>query len=67
VAKSARLAGAKGDSYQYTHDDPDALGKQEYLGVEKSYYQPTDRGHEKLLAEHLRAARAARKTAIDPP
>ncbi|HWO94355.1 MAG TPA: replication-associated recombination protein A, partial [Dehalococcoidia bacterium] len=43
-----------GQQYVYAHDEPDAIGRQEYLGVDKSYYRPTDRGAEKLLADMLR-------------
>jgi len=50
-------AGAKrlghGQGYAYSHDAPDGIAAQEYLGVEKRYYEPTDRGHERELAERL--------------
>jgi putative ATPase len=48
-------------TYRYAHDEPGGLGTQDYLGVDKQYYRPTDRGAEKLLAQMLEAARAARK------
>ncbi len=55
-------AGAKrlghGEGYQYAHDHPDALAAQDYLGVEREYYRPTDRGLERGLAERLKATRA---------
>jgi putative ATPase len=50
-------AGAKelghGQGYAYAHDGPDGIVAQDYLGVERRYYEPTDRGHEQALAERL--------------
>jgi putative ATPase len=50
-------AGAKrlgrGEGYEYAHNAPDAIAAQDYLGVEKAYYEPTDRGLERQLAERL--------------
>jgi len=50
-----------GESYKYAHDEPGGLGTQDYLGVDKQYYRPTDRGAEKILGQLLEQARAARK------
>ncbi len=55
----ARGYGA-GETYRYAHDEADGLGTQSHLGVEKTYYQPTDRGHERVMAEFLARAKAAR-------
>lgn len=49
-----------GEGYRYPHDFPEGIVRQEYLGVPKNYYQPTDRGHEAALGEFLKRARAAR-------
>ncbi len=49
-----------GHDYLYPHDYEDGLVKQAYFPEEmkgKRYYYPTDRGHEKLLADFLRKAR----------
>ena len=50
-------AGAKrlghGQGYEYSHDAPDGIAAQDYLGIEASYYEPTDRGFERDLAERL--------------
>jgi putative ATPase len=50
-------AGAKhlghGQGYEYSHDAADGIVAQEYLGVEKRYYEPTDRGCERELSERL--------------
>jgi putative ATPase len=60
--RDASYAGAKqlghGVGYQYAHDHPDAVAAQDYLGVERIYYRPTDRGYERQLAERLEAIRA---------
>lgn len=54
-----------GEAYKYAHDQADGLGTQSHLGVEKTYYTPTDRGHEKAIAEYLAKAKSARTTSID--
>lgn len=65
--RDAHYGGAKnlghGIGYRYSHDEPDAIGTQDYLGVEREYYRPTDRGKERELAERLRLARERRREA----
>ena len=39
----------RGEGYLYSHDSPDAIAEQDYLGVDRSYYEPVDRGFEKEL------------------
>ncbi len=40
--------------YQYSHDFPGGVSPdQDYLGVEKQYYVPTDRGYEKTISAYL--------------
>jgi putative ATPase len=49
-----------GKGYRYAHDYPEALVAQENLPDEltgRQYYQPTDRGYEKLVKERLEAWR----------
>jgi putative ATPase len=58
--------GGAAEPYKYAHDEPGGLGTQDYLGVDKQYYRPTDRGAEKVLAQMLEAARAARKKSPGP-
>ena len=62
-------AGAKklghGQGYEYAHDAPDAVAAQDYLGVEKRYYEPTDRGFERDLSERL--AEIRRRLKGEPP
>jgi putative ATPase len=49
---AARLGHGKG--YQYAHDFPEGFVRQDYLGVDKTYYQPTERGYEADIAEQMR-------------
>lgn len=55
--RDSHYAGAKrlgrGQGYQYAHDQPDAIASQDYLGIQREYYRPTDRGFERQLAERL--------------
>ena len=46
-----------GSGYQYAHDDPDGVSAMDYLGVEKEYYHPVDRGFESQLLERLEKIR----------
>ena len=39
--------------YQYAHDFKDGIAAQEYLGVDKEYYRPTQRGFEAELTRRL--------------
>jgi putative ATPase len=50
-----RLDSGKG--YQYPHDAEGGIVGQDYLGVDRHYYHPTDRGAEKELARRLREIR----------
>jgi putative ATPase len=63
-------AGAKrlghGQGYEYSHDAPDAIAAQDYLGVEKRYYEPTDRGLERDLGERLTEIRRRLRTGGPP-
>jgi putative ATPase len=60
--QDAHYPGAKrlghGQGYEYAHDAPDAVAAHDYLGVEREYYRPTDRGFEKELAKRLEWVRA---------
>ena len=46
-----------GAGYEYAHDAEDAVAAQDYLGVEREYYRPVDRGFERELAERLEKIR----------
>lgn len=47
-----------GEGYQYSHDAPDGIAAQDYLGVEREYYRPVPRGFETELADRLKSIRA---------
>jgi len=68
--KDRHYAGAKrlghGAGYEYAHNAPEGVASQDYLGVEREYYRPVDRGFEQELAarlveirERLKAGKAA--------
>ena len=43
-----------GKDYKYSHDFAGGVSPdQDYLGVDKTYYTPTDRGYEKTIAAYL--------------
>jgi putative ATPase len=46
-----------GEGYKYAHDAEGGIASQDYLGVEREYYRPTDRGFEKDLAARLEQIR----------
>ena len=60
--RDSHYPGAKrlghGEGYQYAHEHPEGIAAQDYLGVEREYYRPTDRGFEQELARRLEAIRA---------
>ena len=64
-------AGAKrlghGQGYEYAHDAPDGIAAQDYLGVEKNYYEPTDRGLERDLGERLLEIRRRLRAGHESP
>lgn len=67
VPKSLRSTGyagadrlGAGQGYVYPHDAPEGTVAQEYLGVEKVYFSPTDHGAERSMREHLERMRALR-------
>ena len=63
VRKASDLSAgvARGAPYQYSHDNADGVGRQDYLGVEKRYYLPTEHGEEASLAETLERNRSLRE------
>ena len=54
-----RLGHGKG--YRYAHDGEGHFVVQDYLGVEKLYYEPTGQGHEARIGERLQAWRKLRR------
>ena len=59
--RDSHYAGSKqlghGAEYQYSHDDPEGVVTQDYLGVAKDYYHPVPRGFEAELAKRLAGLR----------
>jgi putative ATPase len=45
--------GVRNSGYQYSQDQPGGVGTQDYLGVERQFYRPTERGFEGELAKRL--------------
>jgi len=62
---AARLG--HGEGYQYAHDHDDAIAAQDYLGVEREYYRPVDRGFERELAARLENIRRRLRAAKSHP
>jgi putative ATPase len=50
-----------GKEYKYDHDAPEGIAIQDYLGVAKQYYHPTDRGQEAQIKHYLEKVRQLRK------
>ncbi|PHR98542.1 MAG: AAA family ATPase [Blastopirellula sp.] len=59
--KDAHYSGAEqlghGTGYEYAHNAEDGIAAQDYLGVEKEYYRPVDRGYEAEMGERLKVIR----------
>jgi putative ATPase len=55
--KDTHYQGAKrlghGQGYQYAHDSPTGFVEQDYLGVDKLYYDPVNRGYEAEIRRRL--------------
>jgi putative ATPase len=55
--RSGAYAGAKelgnATDYKYAHNSENGFVEQTYLGVDKTYYEPVDRGYEKRIREYL--------------
>jgi putative ATPase len=55
--KDAHYLGAQrlghGQGYKYPHEAPKGFVEQEYLGVDKIYYEPTDRGYEQEVRRSM--------------
>jgi len=54
--RGAEILGA-GKGYQYPHNAPEGIVQQDYLGVDKTYYTPTDRGAEARMRDYLEKVR----------
>ncbi len=54
-----------GEGYQYSHDAADGWVDQDYLGVDRRYYEPVDRGFESELRRRLDELRAKRSGPVE--
>ena len=63
--RSGAYRGAKqlgnATDYQYAHNSDTGFVDQTYLGVDKTYYEPIDRGYEKRIREYLAWIESQRK------
>jgi putative ATPase len=61
--RDGHYSGAKklghGIGYEYAHDGKDHFVAQDYLGVDKTFYEPTEQGVEKKIKERVEKWRAA--------
>ena len=60
--RDKHYAGAKqlghGEGYEYSHNSDDGVAAQDYLGVDREYYRPVNRGFESELLERLSTIRS---------
>jgi len=54
-----------GEGYKYAHEYPEGVAPQDYLGVDKTYYEPTDHGHEAKLKARLEHFKQLRRGEAD--
>ncbi|MCA9018859.1 MAG: replication-associated recombination protein A, partial [Planctomycetaceae bacterium] len=50
-----------GEGYQYAHSAEEGWVDQDYLGVEKEYYRPVERGYEATIRKRLDVFKQRRK------
>jgi putative ATPase len=72
--RDGHYAGAKqlghAQGYKYAHDSDTGFVDQEYLGIDKTFYHPTDRGYEKTIRQYMQwidAQRAKPKIPVSKP
>lgn len=46
-----------GEGYEYSHNSEDGVAAQDYLGIDRKYYRPVNRGFESTLQERLKSIR----------
>jgi putative ATPase len=67
--RDAHYGGSKalghGKGYKYAHDYEGGYVQQDYLGVDKTYYTPTDRGYEAQIAQHMEKLKILQRPQAD--
>lgn len=56
-----------GTGYKYAHDYQGGFVEQDYLGVDKTYYTPTDRGHEAAIRAYLASLANQTRRRLEEP
>jgi putative ATPase len=68
--RDAHYEGARrlghGTGYDYAHDHPEHFVPQDYLGADKTYYEPTEQGTEKKIKDRVEKWRAALQAVRTP-
>ena len=59
--KGVRMRDRDGEKYEYSHNAEEGVTGQDYLGVVKRYYEPTENGAEKILKARLEEIRKLRQ------
>ena len=54
-----------GEGYEYPHDTKEGWVAQDYLGVDRCYYEPVDRGAEQEMKRRLEKIRSQRRPQTD--
>src|SRR5207244_9229522 len=62
---SKRLGSGQG--YKYAHDFEGGYVDQDYLGVDRTYYEPTDRGYEAEIRKRIEAIKLLSRNAQSAP
>ena len=69
--RDAHYPGAKrlghGEGYQYSHEAAEGWVDQDYLGVDRQYYEPVDRGFESEIRRRPRRSVNAGPTRLETP
>jgi putative ATPase len=69
--KDTHYQGAKrlghGEGYRYSHDFPGGIVEQDYLGVDKVYYDPVNRGYEAEIRQRMEQRAQPRNSSNSPP
>jgi putative ATPase len=65
ASKTEKRRTGHGTGYQYAHHAEHGVSAETYLGVDKTYYTPTDRGYEQRIGEYLQWARSLREIKPD--